>query len=469
MADATNPLAPQPLQLQVVQPPQEVMRVENQGPQTVTREAHPEASSALDELKRRQEEELAAQKRLAEEKQKQAELEAKAAEDEAARARAVEEERGRLRGEYDKAIQSRMAEAERRRSDMEAKAKPTDYWEDKGSAARVMSAFMVGLNVAAGGDQAYKVLQDEMTRDRQKKIDAYTKSREYYELARTNPSLAEQALGAKLKAIDESEQVREKVLLKQATAIAKRSAIPQAAAEAEKFSANLAAKQAQDRAKEWQHYDRQVTSGRQTVTQTVNSGGAPTGKESPEVVYRGKRYVAASPEEGKELRGRVTNMDAARATVERIATLATEKGRLPDTTLKTELQQEINNLLELKKDITGAQTEGDRKYFADLFTPGLLKSPESVRRGLDAFVSGMDRSIEAGLKAKATPAPSGNTGGSPPATPAPAARPSRREIISDADRLRAWLKSDEAKRDPERAKAVREALQDMRREVSRDR
>ena len=164
--------------------------------------------------------------------------------------------------------------------------------------------------------------------------------------------------------------------------------------------------------------------GSSSTTVGIKPGGPEAGtKDLTAFDPDGNEYTARSPAEGLELREGKTALDSAKEIVAKLKSLNIEKGRLPDPALTGTINTEINNLLEKKKGILGSLTDNDRKDALDKYSTGLLKSPESAAKALDAFIGGMEGNLRAGIKTKATP-----RGNAQAAKPAPSAQPRPRAV-----------------------------------------
>src|SRR3990167_5761958 len=135
--------------LQIGGQPDRSERVEDPHTTTQRREAAPGVVEARAEQLEAHQRMLDAADREQAERDKIAAAEAKAAEDKALLAEQTEKERERIRDEREKDRAARRAETDARRQDLDAKSKITDYWEDKSTPARIVSAFLIGQNECA--------------------------------------------------------------------------------------------------------------------------------------------------------------------------------------------------------------------------------------------------------------------------------------------------------------------------------
>jgi hypothetical protein len=203
-------------------------------------------------------------------------------------------------------IEAAMATEAQKRQEMEATGKPTSYWADQSAPAKVLSAFLVGLGQYAAGpggrNPALEILNDAMARDRQLKIDQFTRSKEFFQLATQDREAAMAARDKRLKEIDDEQIVQSNILQKQIDAVAKRAGKPVALAAADELRAKREVEIADKLAGRRQNYDAEITknSGYKSGSTTVNSGGPADAPKPPGFAERGAATTAAASAENME-------------------------------------------------------------------------------------------------------------------------------------------------------------------------
>lgn len=279
------------LALQVVQPPEEVKRFEHTGEQKTTTEkvVHPEIEKAEAKI----DDAIAARERAAikeqEAKTRISEVEQKAAQEKVDRMRLAQLEKEQLERKHEDAVRAAVAEQEKRRADLSiAEAgKKRGYWDDRSAGERVLKAFAVGLSTYAhvrGGGQgpgpAYQVLQDEIARDRQAKLDKLDAAEKAY--ARSGQVVAgiDDAFAKRRQRIDDEASANMNWAEAGWGAIAKGIGTEQAKAAFEQARADLAIKRQQDREQLYKDKDTEIrTAGeRSDFSKTVNVNKGPGNK-----------------------------------------------------------------------------------------------------------------------------------------------------------------------------------------------
>jgi len=319
--------APGGVALQVVQPPAEVSRTEWQGPEVTTKLPSEAAAKAHADLEIAQRAESKAAEQEHQAKTPQMRAEAIAAEERALAAERAAIQKRMAQLDHERAVRARMEEGTRRREEMEADRKITDFFEDRGAPARVVSAFLVGLNEFArhgrgmgGPNMAWEILQDAQARDRQTKIDKFVRSKEFYELYQKDAAAADAAYKERLKDIDDEQIAQTNLIEKQLGSIVAKLKIPQAQAEFQKLQAQTQKANAEKLASIHAHYDRTVKDPTTSGSHTVNTGGAAQGGDKnlvvpgygiapDEVVRRTMAAKAAAYEKVKTLTDRLGSAD----------------------------------------------------------------------------------------------------------------------------------------------------------------
>lgn len=242
-----------------------------QGSQVTETLPTPEAAQALADLGGAQRARVAAADRRLAADEPILEAEAHAADDQRKAAEEMEIQREQARQEGHAEVQKRQHIAEQRRAEMMAAGHPTTYWQDKGAPGKVLAAFLTGLGHYAsaqggGPNGALETYRHAETLDRQNKIDAFMRTKEFHELAQNDVEAAKHALADHLAEINNEELVRGRIIDKRLAALTKRLNIPQAQAKYEEWRAGRQADDAEKMAAEYQHYSRKVEGERTTTT-----------------------------------------------------------------------------------------------------------------------------------------------------------------------------------------------------------
>lgn len=469
--------------------PQNVHTVSTQGPHTTQTVATPEGAAQYEKAKAAQQAEIDAH-------QTQHNLEAPlrdataiTADQQQVLAQKAELQKRLAASEFNSQLGKLTEVEDRRRKDLEANTKVTGYWEDKSVPAKIAAALMVGLNQYAmsgrgmgGGNKAYEIFQNAEAADRQKKLDKYTRSKEFLELAQTDKVKARAAYDAHVKDIDTLQIAAANSLEKNLATLTAKSKIPGADAafqewKAGKDEANAAKNQAVQ-----QHLATQVNSGQTTVTNTHNDNGGKTPPNGPKPIYSadGKTTLGTVSDEvtARKLQDKVAAYQKVRDLTTRLsnsdvqAPLGSKEREQVDTDLKAlATAQAILNNNEGKPsdaDLKNAQGEvgsttgmGTKAWLADkLDMPGLDPRTkwriinDRAKEKLDADLGshlGQTQIPDASSKAERP-----GTGARPPST---AAAPTpKASLESDVHALRRFLASDEAKEHPEAAEKARRTL-----------
>jgi len=410
------------------------------------------------------------------------EIEAGGLEREAELRRNYEENRRKVREERAARMAELRGESQKKKEQMERDGRPTSYWEDRGAAARVFSAFMVGINTAAGGDEAYKILSENMARDRQLKLDKFAASKELHAASLEGEEAAKNAFEDKLKEIGDEEEVRARIVAKEIEAKAKRSGNAAMMAEAAKLRAKVDADAAEKIQKDEQFYAKKTVEGggSSTTSTTENIGGAggdaakaaekATGLEVLDL--SGKSYgQGRTMLEARKLRDSQAAATGLTGELRKLQGHLIEEGRAGNVPGSTAMQK--RNAI-----ITVATA-----YITRLFETGVLNKDEFIRykeglntsvmvggkqaaAGIDDVISGVQANFNAKLKVMAVAHPAAPAAAEKSQAPRGRAEPPpvrpRRDIETKADKIRAWLKSPEGKKAPkwevDRAKRALEKL-----------
>jgi len=267
---------------------------ETMDPNALEAMSRAEAAQAEAQAARRREAEAAAEagRRAAEEEEKQA------AEKEAflRRENELRTQREQGRAQLNAALDDDVKQ-------LAADAKPTDFWEDRGAPAKVLSAFLVGLGGFAAGpnnrNSAMDILQDAMARDRQLKMDRFQNRKDIVALRRTNLDAYNAETERMAGLLAKQDAVKGEIMARQAGAIAKRMGIPEAQAKAE---AIRAASQQQ-----WEMYKQgeyaklnQKTVENRGGSVTVNDPGKPTGGAVGGIFGPGGKPIASTGDPKKD-------------------------------------------------------------------------------------------------------------------------------------------------------------------------
>jgi hypothetical protein len=252
-----------------------------EGPRTDRKVKQPEVVEA-----ERQAEAAAQAKVAAAQKEGEARLALEAIErDNAEKAAQLEAEHLRRKQEQQAAnnqqIQAHIANAEARRAEMEKSAKITDYWQDRSTPARILSAIVLGMaegaNRGNGPSSAMQVYQDAVARDRQAKLDKYGASKEAFEGAQQRVGAAAAMGKDTLHQLDDEYISRANVLSKELEAAKKK--VPQAAAGIDQTVAAIQADAAQKKMEQGNRYADEVH-GQQVNRQASTSTRTVTGQKA---------------------------------------------------------------------------------------------------------------------------------------------------------------------------------------------
>lgn len=435
-------------------------------------ESRPEAHEAIKKLQTARDVELEAARLKGDaeidlakvEQQKQEALANALAEEAARKQEAAERHRS--------SVEAAVARDRDARARLEKASHITDYWEDKGAPARILGAFMTAVSTyshmragKSGPGPAYQMLQDEMARDRQAKLDRFTASKEFQRIAATDVDAAREALADELKTISTLEAARRAKIAAAIESTAGRAKMDSAKAAAQAFTAKVAEDNAAAEAKDFQHWDRKITrdSARQSTTVNTAQGAGGGPKDLTLTDENGKVYQARSPTMVDPLRDqKAAYMEALRIGQEMIE-MQKKKGKwafVPDQ----EFDTKMGLLLEKKKAITGAQTEGDEARMRNKVKAGILKGPEAANAAIADIVGGMRGDFRSRLNEHAIPySPPEAPAAAPGPAPAPAKReppPRNQKTAGALSEVKAKLKS-LGPNDPERARweAIRDRLE----------
>lgn len=422
----------QPIALQVLQPPEETHRTEYQGPQTVTKLPSKEAALALGEQANALHSEIVAGDQVHAEELKRLDAEAQAADAKAAALKNFEKQRADAALAHQTTLAALKGESAKRRADMEAKAHPTTYWEDQGAPRSVLAAFLVGINEASSGvtgrpNRAFDIFQQAEAKDRQRKLDAFTNSKEFYELAKTDEAAARQALADKMHEINQLELVRMNVLDKQLAAQTKRLGIPAAQAAYIQTRAKMEAEAAGKLAAEHAHYDTTLTSGRTTTSDTRNVGGANVPKPDALQVRNLRGDVVGQASTQQE----AIKMREAHASAHQLRDLATQlkadiaqNGAVPTSGAAMQRREQLLSQIAGKLTVanqTGTLQQGEYERYAGMTKPKWWASRDASVGVLDELVDDAGRGYNRVLRAQGL----SPGGASPAAQPAAAPSPQR--------------------------------------------
>ncbi len=278
MADPTAPVLPGGVQLYA--PPPVVTHNNWTGPSTTGAEM--DAATRAELIRKKEADRLAAEKQAEIDRLAEAEALAKAADIDRQNKLRDEFEAKRIAADQERMVlvNTKMAERDQAKESMKAADKEAGrtFWEDRGAPRRVLTAFLIGMNTAAGGDQAYKVLLDAQADDRQRKMAKYERSKEFLAIAGQGVEAAEAARAKARDLIDIQQKAAAEKLKDELAAAALRRGTPQAKANAEKFAAETESKHAADDLAVRAQYKTTVNSGHASGGTTVNSGADGAGK-----------------------------------------------------------------------------------------------------------------------------------------------------------------------------------------------
>lgn len=263
--------------------PQEVHTVAHQGPHTTQTVATPEGAAQYEQAKAAQQAEIDAHEKQDKLGAPLRDATATTAAQQELLSQKAEIQKRLAASEYNSQLGKLTEVEDRRRKDLEANTKVTGYWEDKSVPAKVAAALMIGLNQYAqsgrgmgGGNKAYEIFQNAEAADRQKKLDTYTRSKEFLELAQTDKVKARAAYEAKVKDIDTLQIAAANSLEKNLATLTAKSKIPGADAALQEWKAQKDQANAEKNQAVQQHLATQVNSGQTTTTDTENRNKTPT-------------------------------------------------------------------------------------------------------------------------------------------------------------------------------------------------
>lgn len=286
---APPPAAP-PIQpgIAIMQPPERSDKTEHRGEQvnqTFT-QISPEAANDIGQMGAAH---TAAQKARAEQAKTRdpvAEVNALGAEKQAIALQLAEARKQEAIAKAEPQIKAAMAADHQATQEMEGNRKFTDYWDDKGTPAKLFAALLVGLNQYAvtgrgmnGHNMAWEIFQNAAAADRQRKLDKFNASKEMSELRKRDVGAAQAALKDKLAQFDNEAVAMGKAYAAQTKAYAERIGKPAALAAAAETDAKADALEAETRLKQRKDYEKKFTveGERDDSGHTVNTVKAPVG------------------------------------------------------------------------------------------------------------------------------------------------------------------------------------------------
>jgi hypothetical protein len=379
---------------------------------------------------------------------------------------------------------AKLNEAEdKKRKVAEANSKVTSYWEDRSVPAKVAAALFIGLNQYAnsgrgmgGGNTAWEIFKHAESVDRQTKLDKYTRSKEFLEIAQNDKVKARGLYEAKVKDIDSLQIAAANALEKELGTLVAKSKIISAGPAFEQWKAQKQAGNAEKNESIQRHLATQVHSGQTNTTDTYNTGNVAGAAATAEA--RAARSLAgavvgpaATPKEGEDLRVALAAAHEVRDIATKMMKFNEAHPRLMtgrDDALIRErdaLSQALSGRLG-RANATGVLSDKEFGRTSEVQTPRFWETdPKGFNSGLRAIVDMTGRGYNAKLKSQGLPtsAPAAAVPAvAAPQKPAPrpGAAPSK-TLVQRGDTLRQFLKSDEAKKDPEKAKRAREALRKM--------
>jgi hypothetical protein len=273
-------------------PPATVDTTMDKGAQTntTTTETTPEIDKGLADISDARARATAANAEKADQTVLLAEQQAKAEDQKAALAAQLAERR-RIKAEEDqRLVDAAVAQEKQRRAAMDATSTMHSFWgpESQGAPARVFANVMAALadyaHLRAGGQGpsvASEYIEGEIAKDRQHKIDLFTRAKEFQQLAAKDVDHARDVLADHLRQLDAEGQVQRDKLTAMLEAQLSRSKIPMAKAEAQKLRAETDQKNAESEVKTRETFAAKVAKegARQDRTHTANNKDA-AGKET---------------------------------------------------------------------------------------------------------------------------------------------------------------------------------------------
>lgn len=271
--------------LQVVAPPAQIDTTHTVGSQSTTQSVKPTEQHKADLAQHAAagQTQVTAEGEIAAAKKTLAEKEAEQTEAAAKLEKEIADRKAAALVEHQARIAAAMGDERAARQKMIEDGNVRSYWEDKGAPLRILSAFVTGMadyaHIRAGGEGpslASQQLDDEIAKDRQAKIDKFTRSEKFHTLAKENVGAARDALADELKQIDHQAIAQRELMTRQWAAVAARAKVPLAEAEAKKEVGKTAAETAKADAilQETLAKKTSFTSPRTDETHTINDQGA---------------------------------------------------------------------------------------------------------------------------------------------------------------------------------------------------
>lgn len=273
--------------VQVVAPPATTDTQFDKGAQEnrTTTETTPAIDNALADTTGARKRISDANETIAKELEVQAQIKSDAADQKAAKEWEFAEKR-RIKAEADQiAVDTAVTEERRRRADMDRVSNQHSFWspENKGAPARVLGDVFAALadyaHIRAGGQGpsvASQYIEGEIAKDRQFKIDAFTRAKDFQQLAAHDIDHARDLLTDHLRQIDAEAEVQRNKLTAMLEAALSRSKVPMAAAEAQKMRAESDMKNAESEVKTRETFAAKVAreGARRDTTHVDNDKGA---------------------------------------------------------------------------------------------------------------------------------------------------------------------------------------------------
>jgi hypothetical protein len=483
-------------------PPTTVDTTVTKGAQTnrTTTETTPEIEKGLAAHGDATAREAAADAKIADENTRLATEAADAADKKAALAQELAARRAQKAAEDQKLVDAAVTEEKQRRQQMDAVSTMHSFWgeDNRGAPARIFASVMSALadyaHLKAGGQGpsvASEYIEGEIAKDRQRKLDAFTRAKDFQQLASKDVDHARDVLADHLKQLDAESEVQRNKLTAMLEAQLSRSKIPLAAAEAQKLRAASDAKNQESDVQLREKFAAKVAreGSRRDTTHTDNDK-ANKGKDSKPTADESTRA-----ERGAGIEEAVSNLQKMDPTVITSAASAMKanenrmaasdktsqsgilqslgvEGALRGTTLAP--SSKLHGMSDPQKiaaanidkwnsfvlhELTGAAySAGEKSDVTSGFTVTPDDSPASVRKKLDDGMAYAKRlNLLSGPAAQARLNPP--TAAAKPAEEAkPAKAPSR---FADAHDLAMWLQRN-PKADPEKRAQVRETLRKLR-------
>ncbi len=288
--------APAGVTVQIGQRPEMSRRTEQKGEQVNQAfvQASPEAAAEIGNIGIAHGEAEAARAEQAKHREPVAEINALGEEKQALSLQLTESEKRSARLRAEPKIRAAVAADEQATKEVEANRKFTDYWEDKGTAAKIFATLLVGLNEYArsgrgmgGPNMAWEIFKQAEAGDRQKKLDKFQASKDFAEIRKKGVDAARQALKDEENRLDNEGVARGKAYAQETKALAARVGKPGALAAAAEVDAKAKAEEAKTRLEQRQGYETKFTvEGEQTSSsRTVNTGGAGAATNGLKPVY----------------------------------------------------------------------------------------------------------------------------------------------------------------------------------------